>query len=116
MATIGKRSYHRSSPHNVKHHHGPVEQLDPVTGRVIARFPNLRAAGAITHAANISECAHGRRFRAGGFGWRYVRAVHSDDQDKGTGDRTDDRVQSSQAVGDVVDDVHVGATESGPGR
>jgi hypothetical protein len=50
-----------------------IEQVDPVTGVVIAAHPSFRAAGkllGITPRA-ISHCVSGKRQLAGGFLWRY---------------------------------------------
>lgn len=51
----------------------PVEQLDLVTGRVIARYASQREArAAVPTAHNISMVCLGKRVSAGGSGWRYA--------------------------------------------
>jgi len=52
----------------------PVQQLDFVTGEVIATFPSVKeAATAIGVSSNcISSCVRGLLYSSGGFGWKFV--------------------------------------------
>ncbi len=51
-----------------------VEQIDQITGNVIATFVSVTLASKVTGAnlSKITEVARGLRKRAGGFLWRYV--------------------------------------------
>jgi hypothetical protein len=51
-----------------------VEQLDLDTGEVISVYPSGVAAGRSVGIGqkSISDCCHGRRAAAGGFGWRFL--------------------------------------------
>lgn len=53
-----------------------VDQIDKITGEVLASYPSASEAarqfGNVTKQANISECCRGGRNEAYGFKWQYV--------------------------------------------
>jgi len=62
----------------------PVEQVDVVTGRVIACYASVTEASKVTkvNLGHVCEVARGERKRAGGYSWRYVRV--EDGKEEGT--------------------------------
>ncbi len=50
-----------------------VEQIDISDGHVIKVFPSIAEAKRETGVQNIASVCQGKRPKAGGFGWRYLK-------------------------------------------
>lgn len=58
----------------VQKHYRPCQQLNPITGRVIAEHASIKDAAKATgiQRGTISKCLSGGNATAGGFAWRYI--------------------------------------------